>query len=343
MDQVKKTPTIQDVARHANVSSATVSRALSTPERVSEATRSRVEEAVAITGYTINQAARSLRSRAAKTILIALPNIGNPFYSTILDAAINEAASRGFGVLVANRLGHDPTEWLKDYFFSSRADGLLLFDSSLDLEALHDLPFNGGTLPLVLSSDEIPHSNFNLVMTDNFEASERATQHLIDLGHTRIGHVRTRMMKGLTNQRLEGYRSALARSGLEYRDEWVFPGDFSIASGVVAAERYLALTERPTAIFAANDEMAMSFLSRLQMVELECPRDVSIVGFDDISLAEHFRPRLTTMRQPRHQMGKAATAMLLDLLTGDQPPSETRKVILPSDLVIRGSTARVPL
>ena len=340
---VKKMPTIQDVARHAKVSSATVSRALSNPERGSEATRSRIEDAVAVTGYTINQAARSLRMRAAKTILIALPNIGNPFYSTILDAVIHEAASRGYGVLVANRLGHDPTQWLKDYFFSNRADGLLLFDSSLDLDALHDLPFNNGTLPLVLSCDEIPLSDFNLVMTDNFEASERATQHLIDLGHRDIGHLRTRMMKGLENQRLEGFRSAMGRAGLPVREEWIFPGDHSMVSGAKSGEAFLAMTERPSAIYCANDEMLIGFLARVQRAGIACPRDVSLIGFDDIAVAEHFAPGLTTMRQPRHELGKVATAALLDLLEGASDQSTPNRVVLRSEIVVRGSTAPYPM
>lgn len=299
----------------------------------------RIEAAVASTGYTINQAARSLRLRAAKTILIALPNIGNPYYSTVLDAVIHEAATRGYGALVANRLGHDPTQWLKDYFFSNRADGLLLFDSSLDLDVLHDLPFNNGILPLVLSCDEIPKADFNMVMTDNFAASERATQHLIDLGHRDIGHLRTRMFDGLENQRLAGFRSAMAKAGLPVRDEWIFPGDFTMSSGLAAGERFLGLAKRPSAVCCANDEMAIGFISRLQRGGVQCPRDISVIGFDDISVAEHYLPALTTMRQPRHAMGKAATAALLDILEGRHDPSTTTRIVLPSEIVIRDSTA----
>src|SRR5258708_519962 len=140
MDVLKKAPTIQDVARHANVSAATVSRVLSTPERVSEATRDRVTLAVRETGYTMNQAARSLRLQRAKTILTAMPGIGNPFYSTILDAVVTEATSRGYGVLVTGRLGDDPARWLSHYFLSNRADGLLLFDGFLDTPNLHVIP-----------------------------------------------------------------------------------------------------------------------------------------------------------------------------------------------------------
>src|SRR6185312_14490973 len=156
MDSSRKQPTIQDVARHANVSAATVSRVLSTPDRVSEATRARVTSAVTETGYTINQAARSLRLQRARTILAAMPGIGNPFYSTILEAVVTTATSRGYGLLVTGRLGDDPARWLSDYFLSNRADGLLLFDGFLDTRRLHPIAGESGTLPLVAAYDELP-------------------------------------------------------------------------------------------------------------------------------------------------------------------------------------------
>src|SRR5262245_37232417 len=145
----KKTPTIQDVARHAKVSAATVSRVLSAPERVSERAREAVQAAVRETGYTINQAARSLRLKDPRPMLMAAPNIGNPFYSTILEAVIHEAAARGYSVLVASRIGDDPNRWLSDYLHSNRADGLLLFDGALDTNRLHGLTDDGARLPLV--------------------------------------------------------------------------------------------------------------------------------------------------------------------------------------------------
>src|SRR5690606_33773846 len=123
-----KVPTIHDVARRAEVSSATVSRVLSSPEKVSPKTRERVFEAVRETGYIINEAARSLRRKSARTIVAALPHIGDPFYSTILETVLSSAAARGYAVLVASKLKGDPNRWLSDYLHSNRADGLLIFD-----------------------------------------------------------------------------------------------------------------------------------------------------------------------------------------------------------------------
>jgi LacI family repressor for deo operon, udp, cdd, tsx, nupC, and nupG len=132
----RKAPTIQDVARHAEVSAATVSRVLSTPGKVSEAARQRVLAAVKATGYTMNEAARSLRRRAARRIVIAVPDIGNPFYSTILQSVVRTATGRGYGVLVTARLGEEPNRWLADHLFSNRADGLLVLNGSLNTPAL---------------------------------------------------------------------------------------------------------------------------------------------------------------------------------------------------------------
>lgn len=339
----KKTPTIQDVARHANVSAATVSRVLSTPAKVSEAARQRVFEAVKATGYTINQAARSLRMRAARTILIALPNIGNPFYSTILDAVIRAASARGYSVLVAARLGEDPTRWLSDYLLSNKADGLVVFDGSLDTQALHEVVGESGMLPLVGAYDELPDPQINSVITDNRTAAVRAVRHLIDYGHTRIGHVSGPSRRPTPNERQVGFQEAMQAAGLEVRPEWVIQGDFSMDGGVAAADRLAALDERPTAVFCANDEMAIGFISRMREHGIECPRDISVIGFDDIAVSRHFAPPLTTMRQPREQIGRMATEMVIDIIEGTAPREGPRHVVLTSPLIVRASTARCPV
>lgn len=342
MTEPRKVPTIQDVARFAEVSSATVSRALTTPERVSEATRQRINEAVAATGYTVNQSARSLRMRNAKTILIATPNIGNPFYSMILDAVVQDAAARGYGVLVANRLEGDSTSRLKDYFYSNRADGLLLFDSRIDLCGFEDLPLHHGNRPIVLSCDDVPDVDIDMVMTDNRNAADTAVQHLIDLGHTRIGTVSGPNVPGMLNERQAGFERAMARAGLSIRPEWQLAGTYAIGSGVAAGEALLGLAERPTAMFCANDEMAIGLISALQRGGLNCPRDISIVGFDDVVFAPHLTPALTTMHQPRYAMGRLATKVLLDILDGTSNSHTPQLRILKSELIVRGSTAPPP-
>lgn len=339
MNNPRKVPTIQDVARFAQVSSATVSRALAMPERVSESTRQRITEAVEATGYTVNQSARSLRMRNAKTILIATPNIGNPFYSMILDAVVQDAAARGYGVLVANRLEGDATSRLKDYFYSNRADGLLLFDSSIDLSGFEDLPLHYGNRPIVLSCDDVPDVGIDMVMTDNRDAADIAVQHLIELGHTRIGMLSGPNVPGMVNERQAGFERAMARSGLQIQPKWVMAGDYTIRCGVAAGSEILRLDERPTAMFCANDESAIGLISSLQSGGLHCPRDISIVGFDDVTSAPYLIPALTTMHQPRQAMGRLATKVLLDILDGTSKSDPPQLRILKSELIVRESTA----
>ena len=343
MSLVKKAPTIQDVARFAQVSTATVSRALSMPERVSEDTRRRVSEAVLATGYTLNQSARSLRQKTARTILVALPDIRNTFFSNILDAIEREASARGYGVLVANRFsGDDPGQRLRDYFISNRVDGLVLLDGSVDLEQLMILREAPSPVPLVVACEEIPDSPFHTVKTDNAYAAERATRHLIELGHRHIAHLRGPEGNVLTQERQEGYLAALAQAGLPLRPEWLLDGGFAMENGRAAAAAFLALSERPTAVFTANDESAIGFLTALRGAGIECPRDISVVGFDDLALSQHYVPPLTTMRQPCAAVGRLAAQALIDVIEGEPRSRVPRRMVLSSDLIIRGSTAPAP-
>jgi len=339
----KKTPTIQDVARRANVSTATVSRALSHPERVSAATRARVSEAVRVTGYTLNQTARSLRQRSARTILVALPDIRNPFFSSILDAVEREAARRGYGVLVANLyFGHETVWRLQDLLLSNRADGLLLLDGSVDpaqLRLLSEAPFS---IPIVLGCEAIPGTDFHTVLTDNAFAAERATRHLIELGHCHIGHIMGPERNVVARDRLAGFTQALERAGLPLNPAWLFRGNFDIESGFAAAARFVAQEGRPTAIFAANDESAIGFLSGVRQHGIDCPRDVSVVGFDDLEVSPHFSPALTTIRQPTETLGRMAAEALIDLIAGERAAAAPLRIVLSSELVVRASSGQPP-
>nr|WP_269468485.1 LacI family DNA-binding transcriptional regulator [Devosia ureilytica] len=339
MTEIRKTPTIQDVARFANVSTATVSRALSSPDRVSEGTRARVSEAVRVTGYTLNQTARSLRQRTARTILVALPDIRNSFFSSILDAVEREATNRGYGVLVANLfLAQAPAQRLQEYMLSNRADGLLLLDGSLDVPTLQSLAMPPYSVPLVVACEEIPNSGFHTVLTDNVRAAERATRHLIDLGHRNIGHLLGPEHNVVARDRLAGFSAALRMSNLPLRQDWLLRGNFEMESGFASAAHFMSMNERPSAVFAANDESAIGFLSGLRQHGIECPRDISVVGFDDLGVAAHYTPPLTTMRQPREMLGRMAAEALMDLLEQVEPRQRQLRIVLNSELIVREST-----
>jgi LacI family repressor for deo operon, udp, cdd, tsx, nupC, and nupG len=343
MSLLRKAPTIQDVARFSGVSTATVSRALSSPERVSESTRQRIDEAVRVTGYTPNQSARSLRQKTARTILVALPDIGNPFFSAILDSIEREASTRGYGVLVANRFSaEDSGRRMRDYFLSNRVDGLLLFDGAVDLAQLMLLTDDPAPVPLVVVCEQIPTAPFHTVRTDNGYAAECATRYLIELGHSRIGHIRGPVNNVLTEEREAGYRKAMRDAALPVHDEWMFWGAFDMDAGYAAGQSFAALNDRPTAMFAANDESAIGFLSALNRHGISCPGDLSLVGFDDLEIAAHTQPPLTTMRQPREALGRIAAGALIDVIEGQRRSRLPMNMVLSSELIVRDSTAVAP-
>jgi LacI family repressor for deo operon, udp, cdd, tsx, nupC, and nupG len=338
-DLASALPTIQDVARSANVSTATVSRALSFPEKVSETTRLRVLQAVEETGYAVNQIARNLRRRTTGAIVVLVPNLGNQFFSLIL-AGIESAASRaGYTVLISDTRPSAGGQILVDYVRNNRADGLISLDGALPPHILT----NGSGSPGGRRSPALVFAcewrgGFPSVRFDNAGGAEMAVDHLAALGHSRIGHVTGPLHNVLTKARLQGFTSAMARHRFEIRDDWLVNGDFMLQSGVLAARTWLQLTDRPSAMFLANDEMAFGFISELHRHGVTTPRDVSVVGFDDIDMAGHYVPALTTVRQPRHEIGEAAFAAFLEAMAGD---ASTPVRILPATLIVRESTRAV--
>jgi LacI family transcriptional regulator, repressor for deo operon, udp, cdd, tsx, nupC, and nupG len=331
-------PTIDDVARLAGVSIATVSRCLHTPDIVAVQTRDRVLTAVRQTGYTLNTAAQSLRQRRSNAVLVVVPDIGNTFFSELLGGIEAEAAAAGLTMLIGDtgRIKAREDAYVR-YLLNGRADGaLLLADPQSDWFAVPTLSPQA-VQPIVTISEVGPASGPLTVSIDNEAAAHAAVSHLIAQGHRRIVHVRGPESNILTVQRVTGYRRALAEAGLAQRLELEFPGDFGLDGGRAAFERFTALTDRPTALFFANDEMAMGFLATAYAAGVRVPHDVSVIGFDDIHFAKASIPALTTIRQPRAEMGAAAMRLLLQVIAGEAPAS----VRLPYELVIRDSTAPV--
>lgn len=334
-------PTIQDVARTAEVSTATVSRALSFPERVSEITRQRVFDAVERTGYAVNQTARNLRRKTTGAIVVLVPNLGNPFFSRILAGIESAASQAGYTVLICDTLQPRPGEDLVlNYVRNNRADGLIILDGSLPSTLLSGVTRGGRRPPIVFACEWREGSGLPSVRFDNVAGAALAIDHLAGLGHRDIGHALGPLTNVLTMARYDGYRSAMHDNGLLIRDEWIFGGDFSLHAGVLAARQWMALDARPTAMFLSNDEMACGFISELHRHGVSVPKDVSVVGFDDIDIAEHFIPALTTIRQPRVALGEAAFAELLAciLQAGTPAPRRSGTQLLPAELIAREST-----
>lgn len=334
-----KSATIQDVARRAGVSTATVSRALARPEKVSEATRTLVAEAVNATGYRVNRLARSLRTQRADAVLVLLPDLGNPFFSTILEGMSKRLSERGISMLVASTTQmEDSSADLIDYFESGRADGLIILDGGFPEETLAKLAAIPACKRIVFTCEWNDQEHWLSVRSENAAGAEMAIQHLHELGHKKIGHVRGPEGNVLTHSRADAAIAQMRRLGHEPHPDWIMAGDFSLEAGVKAARHWMGLEDRPTAVFCAADLIAFGFISELTKNGLQVPRDVSVVGFDDIELAKNYVPPLTTIRQDRFGLGTTAA----ELLTG---PLNDQPVLLkiPVELVPRQSSGPAPI
>lgn len=329
-----KPATIQDIARIVGVSTATVSRALTHPERVAEPTRVAVLDEVRRSGYRVNRTARNLRRQRSGSILALVPNLANPFFSQILAGLSGVLAESGQGLLVADtRTGPGPAARaarVNDYLAGGMADGVVILDG-----ALPDIITPGRKHPPMVLACEWSAHELPSVRVDNEGGAALAIRHLIKHGHRRIGHLMGPADNVLSASRLAGTQQALAEAGLSLSPDHLFEGDFGLESGARAAQDWLALRERPTAMFCSSDEMACGFIGALRHAGVAVPQEVSVVGFDDIEVSAYLTPALTTIRQPRRQIGERAARLLLDMIAAgsDQAPAE----VLPVELIERQS------
>ncbi|WP_255435487.1 LacI family DNA-binding transcriptional regulator [Paracoccus sp. S1E-3] len=322
---------LADVARHAGVSSATVSRVLSRPEMVTEATRAAVMAAVAATGYRVNLAARNLRKQRTGAIVALVPNLGNPFFARLLSGMGHELMAEGYDLLVGDTMATGGRHRaLRRFLDTSRADGIILLDGQVTAADLASLP---GAPPLVTACEWIEGADLPRIVLDNQRGTELATGHLLTLDHRRIAFIGGPEVNVLHRARLEGMIRALGTAPPGYA------GDFTLAAGARAAGIWLAEdpATRPTAIVAFSDELAAGFMGEVQRHGIAIPRQVSVVGFDGIDWGAHLPTPLTTIRQPRHAMGRVAARTLLAHMRGGGDLSTT----LTPELVIRASSGRV--
>lgn len=332
-------PTIQDVARLSGVSIATVSRCLHLPDAVAPATRDRVLAAVRSTGYHLNTAAQSLRQRRSNAFLVVVPDIGNTFFAEILRGIQAEAAPAGLTMLIADTgLRPEREAAYVRYLLNGRADGALLLITAL--AEWFDIPSANahGIRPVVSLAEVGPEFRSAAVSIDNEAAACAATDHLIALGHRRIAHLVGPDSAVLSGLRRDGYRRALAQAAIPLRAEYEIQGDFSLASGHAAFDRLSKLVPRPTAIFCSNDEMAIGFIAAAHGAGVAVPREISVMGFDDIHFAQASIPALSTIRQPRAAMGAAAMRNLLAIWANETPAP----IRMPYEVILRGSTSAVP-
>lgn len=317
---------------------ATASRALSNPELVAENTRDAVRGAVESCGYKMNFAARSLRTQRSYTLLALLPELDSLFYPEILCGIEEGARNGGYSIILGlnGRMASGEAGYY-EMLDSRRADGLLIVDGGL-----RNLTPQGLRPPVpFVQLLEFQHCSANpAVSIDDHAAAVAATRHLIEFGHRRIAHVAGRA--GMTSAllRKNGFRHAMMEARLDVDPRLIVEGQYDFDSGSAAVERLMILEDKPTAVFCANDATAIGVLHRCASLGIEVPRQLSVIGIDDVDSAAATTPPLTTIRQPRHMIGVSAASLLIDLIDGHDIP--TANVVLPFDLVVRGSTAPAP-
>lgn len=326
---------IRVVAELAGVSVATVSRTLKQPESVSPKTRHKVLDAIQQAGYQPNQLAARLRSGKTHNLVVLVPTIANVFFARVISGMQHVAHEKGFTLLLSNTQADEQTEsHYARMVEAAAADGVI------QLRAYN--PFKReqlnthGLYPMVNACEVLDNVACPAVMLDNRAAASAMTRHLITLGHRRIALVKGPARSPLTRDRVAGYRDALAEAGITFDEHLLVAGNFSLKAGFDAAAQLLALADRPTAIFCENDEMAMGAMQCLKQAGLRIPDDISVAGFDDINFAAYSDPPLTTIAQPAEEFGRTAVSLLIDVLQGRM--TKAAKVILPFELVIRGST-----
>jgi LacI family transcriptional regulator len=326
--------TIKDVAREANVSVATVSRVLNGSGPVSDETRRRIREVAGRMRYVPHSGARSLITSKTETLGVLLPDLYGEFFSEVIRGMDDTAQKNGFHLLISRAYADRHGIETAIRAMRGRVDGVVAMSPDLDAESLLNLP---STIPVVLLCS-VPRGNeIDSLTIQNSRGAKEMVSHLISLGHRRIAIIKGSPRNYDAAERLRGYRTALREAGILPDHSLERAGNFTEAAGYAAALELLALRERPTAIFAANDSMAIGALSALRESGVEVPKEMAVAGFDDIPLARYMDPPLSSVHVPICELGARAVDLLLHGIAHKNDHARRRERVS-TELVIRRST-----
>jgi len=330
-----KRASIKDVARLANVSHSTVSRALRGSPLVKRRTAELIQRIADERGYCVSAVARSLVTSKTNTIGVVVTTISDPFVAEVVAGIEDVANEREYSVFLANS-NADPDREMRvvRQFEERRVDGIVVTSSRVGALYMPMLTRMG--VPIVLLNNQHPTGFAHSVMIDNLDASRQLVRYLIELGHRRIAYIGDRFGRQSDTERFGGYRAALDETDISFQPDLVAHGNGKPEGGEDGMRALLALGEPPTAVFCYNDMTALGALRTARGMGLSVPGDVSLAGFDDIQLAGYFDPPLTTVRQPTRQMGRLAMETLLALFADPAPEHNIR---LRGELIVRQSTA----
>ncbi|APG21126.1 transcriptional regulator RbsR [Kosakonia radicincitans DSM 16656] len=326
---------MKDVARVAGVSTSTVSHVINKDRFVSDAVREKVEAAIKTLNYAPSALARSLKINQTRTIGMLITASTNPFYSELVRGVERSCFERGYSLVLCNTEGDEQRMNSNlETLMQKRVDGLLLLCTETH-QPSQEIMQRYPSIPTVMMDWAPFNGDSDLIQDNSLLGGDMATQYLINKGFTRIACITGPLDKTPARLRLEGYREAMTRAGLTIREGDEIESDFEFGGGFDAMQALLAMNERPQAVFIGNDAMAVGAYQALYQAGLKIPQDMAIVGYDDIELARYMTPPLTTIHQPKDELGELAIDVLIHRIA--EPGLQQQRLQLTPILIERGS------
>jgi LacI family transcriptional regulator len=339
MERMTVTVTIYDVAREAGVSMATVSRVVNNNPNVKPQTRKKVFEAIERLGYRPNAVARGLASKKTTTVGVVIPDISNAIFAEVARGIEDIANMYRYNIILCNAdKKKDKEISVINTLLEKQVDGLLFMGGTVTQEHLD--AFKTSSVPIVLCATTDNNNAMPAVDIDHEKAAFDAVDLLISNGHRKIGMISGTLQDPANGYaRFQGYKKALEQANIPVRDEYIRVGNYRYESGIEAMKYFVELKDRPTAIFAATDEMAIGAIHTIQDAGLRVPEDISIISVDNSRMASMVRPLLTTVAQPMYDIGAVSMRLLTKLMNKENV--EQAKFVLPHEIIVRKSVAHV--
>lgn len=331
--------TISDIAEKAGVSTMTVSRVLNNSGPVAKNTSEKIKKIMTENNYQPNLIARSLSSQKTMTLGVLIPKTEQLFldnYIAQVLSGITDVAQENDYRIMLVPINHSETNKVNylNFVQSKLFDGLVLLKAKIDDTELPKLA--ASKFPFILINYRKYADNYNFIDSENIKGAELAMKHLVDKGHTKIAFVEGTMDETNARDRLQGYKNSIKKYGLASRSDYIICGEFNREIAYERAAKLINLSDRPTAIFCSDDYMALGVIERIKAAGLKIPKDIAVVGFDNIEMSEFVKPSLTTIVQPMYEIGRSSVEALLELITKLKKPP-IRKM-LKTEIIIREST-----
>lgn len=329
--------TIHDIARESGLSKSTVSRVISNQGYVKEETRLKIDKAMKKLDYTPNYAARGMRTNKSSTIGLFIPDYSNPFYSELFKGVEQVTRKAGYMNLVCHTAEDPEAEmfYVKE-LLKRQIDGIIFCTYNRSPEGLKYLKDLSGRLPIIFMDPVFEDQGFSSVVSDGYNGSKNAVNYLHERGCKRIAYIKGPRIHAVTKERYKGYVDGLKALGKKAQQSYVFEGDFTLESGRKAVRAFWDLDEKPDAIIAATDVMAIGALKELNANHISVPEQIKVVGFDNIPLSELVEPSLSTIAQPIRDLGIQAAELLLKKI--DNPDTPDQQVVMQCSIIERDST-----